>query len=109
MLFNILLESNTSSNDSHRRALRAHGISAHPAMFPKGLPEFFIQLTTDEHDVVVDPFCGSNTTGYIADNLRRQWLSIDSDLDYLSASRSRWDPTDLRIDNEASDVGTPVR
>ena len=60
-------------------------------MFPKGLPEFFIELLTDPGDVVLDPFAGSNTTGYVADSLGRQWLSIDLDGDYLQASRYRWE------------------
>ncbi|MDE0141618.1 MAG: site-specific DNA-methyltransferase [Caldilineaceae bacterium] len=89
-LFNVLVESNTSSNDPMRRALRKEGIDAHPAIFPLSLPEFFIHLTTDEGDVVVDPFCGSNTTGYVAESLNRQWLSIDVERGYLDASRARW-------------------
>ena len=90
VLLNILIESNTSSNDPMRRVLRRDGIKAHPAMFPKCLPEFFILLTTQRGDVVLDPFGGSNTTGYVADSLGRQWLSIEVDGNYLNASRSRW-------------------
>ena len=89
-LFNVLVESNTSSNDPMRQVLRNEGISAHPAMFPKRLPEFFILLTTEKDDIVLDPFCGSNTTGFVAESLGRQWLSIDIDGNYLKASRSRW-------------------
>ena len=99
MLFNILVESNTSSNDPMRRALRNEGISAHPAMFPKGLPEFFILLTTGEGDIVLDPFCGSNTTGFVSENLGRQWLSIDINTDYLKASRARWGASELKSDD----------
>jgi hypothetical protein len=35
----------------------------HPARFPAARPEFFIKLLTDEADIVLDPFAGSNTTG----------------------------------------------
>ena len=89
-LFNVLAESNTSSNDLMRRKLREEGINVHPAIFPRSLPEFFILLTTDESDVVVDPFCGSNTTGFVAETLGRQWLSIDIQGEYVEASRARW-------------------
>ena len=89
-LFNVLVESNTSSNDPMRRALREEGINAHPAIFPISLPEFFILLTTEEGDVVVDPFCGSNTTGFAAEKLNRQWLSMEIQREYLVASRARW-------------------
>ena len=73
-----------------RRVLREEGIRAHPAIFPVSLPEFFILMTTEEEDIVLDPFCGSNTTGYVADQLGRQWLSIDNQKDYLQASKARW-------------------
>ena len=91
VLLNLLIESNTSSNDVMRRRLRAAGKRAHPATFPGGLPDFFIRMTTDESDVVVDPFCGSNTTGFVAEGLGRQWVSIDSDPDYVEASKARWE------------------
>ena len=90
LLLNVLVESNTASNDQMRRKLRANGLKPHPATFPTSLPEFFVRLTTDEMDVVIDPFCGSNTTGFVSDSLGRQWLSIDSNNDYLFASRARW-------------------
>ena len=90
-VLNLLVESNTASSDPLRKRLRESQIQAHPAMFPKGLPEFFIELLTDPGDVVLDPFAGSNTTGYVADSLGRQWLAIDLDGDYLQASRYRWE------------------
>ena len=102
-VLNLLVESNTASSDPLRRRLRGSEMQPHPAMFPKGLPEFFIKLLTDPGDVVLDPFAGSNTTGYVADSLQRQWLSIDLDEDYLDASRYRWDgpvTTDAETENE---------
>ena len=41
----------------------------HPARFPAALPDFFIRFLTDEDDLVVDPFAGSNTTGRVAEDL----------------------------------------
>ena len=90
-ILNLLVESNTASSDPLRRRLRDSQRNAHPAMFPKGLPGFFIELLTDPGDIVLDPFAGSNTTGYVADLLERQWLSIDLDGEYLEASRYRWE------------------
>ena len=90
-LLNMLVESNTASSDPLRRRLRELEAQAHPAMFPRGLPAFFIELLTEPGDIVLDPFAGSNTTGYVADLLKRQWLSIDLDEEYLDASRYRWE------------------
>ena len=67
-------------------------------MFPTGLPEFFIRMLTSEKDIVLDPFCGSNATGYVAEQLGRCWLSIDKNYEYVKDSRFRWDnPPELTI------------
>ena len=89
-LFNILVVSNTSSNDSLRKSMQLAGSSAHPAMFPGALPEFFIRMLTNEGDRVLDPFAGSNTTGWVADRLGRRWISVDINPDYVDSSRLRW-------------------
>ncbi len=43
-----------------------------PRSLPAALPEFLIKLLTEEHDLVVDPFAGSNTTGATAERLCRR-------------------------------------
>ena len=88
--FNMFVEANTSSNDPYRKRCRENGVAAHPAMFPKSLPEFFIRFLTEPDDLVVDPFAGSNTTGKVADELGRRWVAIDQNRAYLETSRYRW-------------------
>jgi site-specific DNA-methyltransferase (cytosine-N4-specific) len=92
-LFNVLVVSNTSSNDPWRKSVKEAEGNAHPAIFPIALPEFFIRMLTDEGDTVLDPFAGSNSTGWVADNLQRQWIAIDLDEGYVEASRLRWPAT----------------
>ncbi|APV43733.1 site-specific DNA-methyltransferase (cytosine-N4-specific) [Dehalogenimonas formicexedens] len=87
---NAIIESNTSSNDEFRRKCREAGESLHPACFPPYIPAFFIKLLTDENDLVVDPFSGSNTTGRIAEDLKRKWISVESCEQYMRASKLRW-------------------
>ena len=94
-LLNVMVVSNTSSNDTLRTAIRAAKQKAHPAMFPTALPEFFVRMLTDEGDTVLDPFGGSNATGAAAERLGRNWLSIDIDEDYVETSRFRWAPPPL--------------
>lgn len=43
----------------------------HTAMFPVGLPEFFVKAFTDEGDTVFDPFMGSGSTLLAAYNQKR--------------------------------------
>ncbi|AZQ09209.1 Modification methylase PvuII [Shewanella khirikhana] len=82
--------SNTSSNDYYHRKCRDLGIIPHPARMPEGLAAFFIQMLTDENDLVLDPFGGSNTTGYTAQTLGRRWISIEAQEEYLKHSKIRF-------------------
>lgn len=60
------------------------------ARFPPDLPRFFIKLLTDEGDLVLDFFSGSNTTGAVAEELGRRWLSIELDRQYAILSGVRF-------------------
>jgi len=81
---------NNASNDEFTKRCKELGIKIHPARFPTALPEFFIRLLSDEDDIVVDPFAGSNTTGVVAEQLGRRWLSMDLSAEYLEASKARF-------------------
>jgi site-specific DNA-methyltransferase (cytosine-N4-specific) len=87
---NLLAFSNTDSNSKYMRYCKKAGVISHPARFPLKLPEFFIKMLTEERDVVLDIFAGSNATGYIAEQLNRQWLGFELDMKYLAASALRF-------------------
>ncbi len=61
----------------------------HPAVFPIGLPAFFIRLFTKEGNTVVDPFAGSGTTGIAAINLHRNSILIDNNEDFCRIAYKR--------------------
>ncbi|MFQ5874977.1 MAG: DNA-methyltransferase [Dehalococcoidia bacterium] len=88
---NVLQYSNTASYDGYLEYCRAKGIPAHPARMPPDLPAFFIEFLTDPGDLVVDPFAGSNVTGAVAERLRRKWVSVEPNSDYVCGSLSRFD------------------
>ena len=88
---NLLQIANTESNSLYLRKCRRAGIKPHPARFPKEFAEFFINLVTDEGDVVLDPFAGSNTTGYVAEMLGRKWIAFELSEEYLLGSKFRFD------------------
>lgn len=92
---NLLELANTESNSHYMRRCKELGIKPHPARFPKDFADFFIKFLTDEDDIVLDPFCGSNTTGFAAEILNRKWLSVEINESYLESSK-------LRFENEAS-------
>jgi DNA modification methylase len=97
---NLLTIPNTDSNSFYLRACKRLGVQTHPARFPADLPRFFIRLLTDPDDVVLDIFSGSNTTGYVAEQEKRRWLSVELDEDFARRSAIRflegWEYADIR-------------
>lgn len=87
---NVIERGNNESNSEYIKACRAAGVKVHPARFPAALPEFFIKLCTKPGDLVLDPFAGSNTTGYTAEGLGRRWLAVELDPQYVAASKLRF-------------------
>lgn len=87
---NLLSIGNTDSSSQYLQLCKEKGIKAHPARYPKELPEFFIKFLTDPNNVVLDPFCGSNVTGITAELLKRKWIGIDTVKEYLDGSKLRF-------------------
>jgi site-specific DNA-methyltransferase (cytosine-N4-specific) len=88
---NLIQIGNNDSNGSYLKHCNASGLPVHPARFPRGLPEFFIQLCTEKGDLVLDPFAGSNVTGEAAECLDRRWMAFELCEDYLLGSKVRFD------------------
>ena len=87
--------SNTRSNDFFTKTCREREIIPHPARMPLELASFFISFLTDEGDIVLDPFGGSNTTGFCAERLKRKWISIEADINYGKQSIIRFEEPSL--------------
>lgn len=87
---NLLSIPNTDSNSNYLRLCKEFGIERHPARFPSELPAFFIKMLTDEGDIVLDIFGGSNTTGYTAEVLKRKWITFELNQEYLVSSAFRF-------------------
>ena len=87
---NALIFGNNAANDPYTLRCKEHGITIHPVRFPRQLPEFFIKFLTDDGDIVLDPFAGSNTCGAVAEALDRRWLAFDEVEEYVEGSRFRF-------------------
>ncbi len=85
-----LVLGNTSQDPNYVRWCKEQEIKMHPARMPIKLAEFFIKFLTDENDLVLDPFGGSNTTGQAAENLKRKWVTIERDESYVKGSHGRF-------------------
>jgi len=62
---------------------------AHGAMFPPGLVERCLALTSREGDVVLDPFAGSGTTGVVALQMARRFVGVELNPDYVRVAEQR--------------------
>lgn len=61
----------------------------HSAAFPVDLPSWFIKLFTQPNDVILDPFLGSGTTAVAAAKLGRNYLGIDTSVEYCDIAKNR--------------------
>lgn len=91
-LTQVLPIANTAPDDSYQRYCEQLLVAPHPARMPEPLAEFFVKFLTDERDLVMDPFAGSNTTGAVSERLGRRWVSIEADESYAMSSEVRVRP-----------------
>lgn len=61
----------------------------HPTQKPLALLSRIILASTRQGEWVLDPFCGSSTTGISANLLGRRYLGIDQKLDYVDMGKRR--------------------
>jgi site-specific DNA-methyltransferase (cytosine-N4-specific) len=80
----------TNSNDYYLRRCKELDVEPHPARMPLQLIDFFIQFLTEPGDLVLDPFAGSNATGFCAEKAGRKWVSVEANSDYAIHSSIRF-------------------
>ena len=100
---NLIALANTESNSHYLKQCREKGIKAHPARFPTAIPEYFIRLTTDPGETVLDPFAGSCTTGEAAEKLERKWICVETMNEYIEGAKMRFETQER--DNEKTTKG----
>ncbi len=61
----------------------------HPCQLPLHLLERIILMSTDEGDIVLDPFVGTGTTVIAAKRLGRNYIGIDIDEKYVSITKNK--------------------
>jgi site-specific DNA-methyltransferase (adenine-specific) len=61
----------------------------HPAPFHKELPKYYINLLTDENDLVLDVFAGIGTTGLACKELNRQFIGYELNPKYADFGNKR--------------------
>ncbi len=83
-----------------------------PTQKPQALLERIIEASSNEGDVVLDPFCGCGTAVAAAENLKRRWVGIDVTHLAVALMKSRLRTafdlhpgTDYEVVGEPTDVG----
>lgn len=61
----------------------------HPAPFPEELVETLMLNTTDENDIVLDPYMGSGTTAIVAKKNNRNYIGIELNPEYIKIAEKR--------------------
>ena len=87
--------------------LKHKGAKAHPTQKPEALLRRVILASTRPGDVVLDPFFGTGTTGAVAKMLRRHWIGIEADADYVRLAKKRIDA--VRTLGDAELLETPEK
>ena len=64
---------------------------SHPTQKPLKLMERIILASTNEGDLILDPFCGSGTTGISAIRMKRNFVGIENEEEYLELSKRRYE------------------
>jgi DNA modification methylase len=71
----------------------------HPTQKPEALMERMILASSNEGNLVVDPFLGSGTTARVASVLKRKWIGIDLNPDYVRMAEKRLDEKTTTFDS----------
>ena len=61
----------------------------HPTQKPEALLDRILRASSDPHSLVLDPFCGSGTTGVVCARLGRRFVGIDLIASYLNIAIAR--------------------
>ena len=69
----------------------------HPTQKPLEILDKIILASTKENDLILDPFCGSSTTGISAVKLGRKYIGIDNEKEYLDLSIRRYEELEEEI------------
>ncbi len=64
-------------------------IGNHPCQMPENLLERIILASTNEGDIVIDPFGGTGTTAFVADRLKRKYITMDISDQYFEIITKR--------------------
>ncbi len=66
-----------------------NGRALHPTQKPEKLLELILLASSNEKDIILDPFFGTGTTGVVASRLNRKWVGIEINEEYFKIAYER--------------------
>lgn len=87
---NVIISANTVGKGPYFDYCKKNNLEVHPARMSHDIPEFFINFLTKPGDLVIDPFAGSNMTGFTAEKADRRWLCVEINEEYAEGSKGRF-------------------
>ncbi|GAB4451845.1 MAG: site-specific DNA-methyltransferase [Bacteroidia bacterium] len=66
----------------------------HPCQLPIHLMDRLILMTSDENDIILDPFSGTGTTAISAKRLGRKYIGFEIDKNYVEISEKKLEKTE---------------
>jgi DNA modification methylase len=83
----------------------------HPTQKPEGLIERMVLASSNENEIVLDPFSGSGTTLRVCQQLKRTAIGFEMNPDYIQMTQARlktdfngFDSIDLRMERIPNDL-----
>ena len=64
-------------------------IIGYPTQKPEALLQRILEMSSNENDVILDPFVGGGTTVAVADKLNRKWIGIDQSVAAIKVTEAR--------------------
>ena len=65
------------------------GRAAHPNQKPMALISRIVEMASEKGDLILDPFLGAGTTTVAAKSLKRKWIGIENNSDYIKIAKTR--------------------
>jgi modification methylase len=82
------------------------GKKLHPTQKPEALLGRVILSSSRRDDLVLDPFCGTGTTGAVARRLGRRFIGVEREAEYAKAAQARIDAVEPLAEDTLAPVAT---
>jgi site-specific DNA-methyltransferase (adenine-specific) len=81
-------------------SIKAEGKNFHPTVKPIKLMQYLVKMITPHNGIVLDPFCGSGTTGVACKLDGFQFVGLEQDPDYAKIADARIKNTKVEIEKQ---------